>query len=93
MSYVLTLQRALRAYVLTYQRVLPAYNLEKKAGNKFTKLSKIGFSMERFTANFLQFSSQKSQNLALHARLSLGHHYSPSDASISGIFLKFPNFL
>ena len=29
--------------------------LGKKFVNKFTKLSKIGFSMERFTANFLQF--------------------------------------
>ena len=32
--------------------------------NKFTKLSKIGFSMECFTADFLQFFTKKRQNFA-----------------------------
>ena len=45
--------------------------------------------MECFTADFLQFFTKKCQNLALD--LTAG--YLPSNPSISGIFLKFPNFL
>ena len=39
-------------------------NLGQKVGDKLTKLSKIGFSIERFTADFLQFFTKKRQNLA-----------------------------
>ena len=64
-------------------------NLGQKVRDNFTKLSKIGFSMECFTADVLQFFTKKSQNLAFG--WTTGN--SPSDPSISGIFLKFPNFL
>ena len=39
-------------------------NLGQKVGDKLTKLSKIGFSIERFTADFLRFFTKKRQNLA-----------------------------
>ena len=39
------------------------YNLGQKDVDKFTKLSKIGFSMEWFTTDFLQRFTKKSQNL------------------------------
>ena len=66
-----------------------SYNLGQKVGDKFTKLNKIGFSMECFTADFLQFFTEKRQNLAFGWTAG----YSPSNPSISRIFLKFPNFL
>ena len=65
------------------------YNLGQEVGDKLMKLSKIGFSMEWFTAGFLQFFTKKCQNLAFGWRTG----YSPSNPSISGIFWKFPNFL
>ena len=65
------------------------YNLGKKVGDKFTKLSKIGFSIDCFTAAFLLLFTEKRQNLAFGWTAG----YSPSNRSISGIFLKFPNFL
>ena len=71
------------------QQILAIYNLGQRVGDKFTKLSKIGFSMECFTANFLQFFTKKHQNLALAWTAG----YLPSNPNISGIFLKFPNFL
>ena len=49
-------------------------------GKKFSKLSKIGFSMECFRAG---------QNFPFERMAG----YSPSNASISGTFLKFTNFL
>ena len=66
-----------------------AYNLGQKVGDKLTKLSKTGFSMDWFTADFLQFFTKKCQNLA--SGWTTG--YSPSNPSISWIFWKFPNFL
>ena len=39
-------------------------NLGQKVGDNLTKLSKIGFSIERFTADFLRFFTKKRQNLA-----------------------------
>ena len=75
--------------ILSFKELENAYNLGQKVGDKFTKLSKIGFSMECFAADFLQFFTKKGQNLAF--RWMTG--YSPSNPSISGIFLKFPNFL
>ena len=65
------------------------YNLGQKVGDKLMKLSKIGFPMECFTADFLRFFTKKRQNLAV----GWTAEYSPSNPSISGIFLKFPNFL
>ena len=65
------------------------YNLGQKAGDKLTKLSKIGFSIECFTADFLQIFTKKYQNLVFGWTAG----YSPSDPSISGIFVKCPNFL
>ena len=41
----------------------PKYNLGQNVGDKFTKLSEIGFSMECFTADFLRFFTEKRQNL------------------------------
>ena len=40
--------------------VFRTLNLGQKVGDKFTKLSKIGFSMECFTADFLQFFTKKT---------------------------------
>ena len=65
------------------------YNLEQRVGDKLTKLSKIHFSMECFTADFLGFFTKKRQNLVFGWTAG----YSPSNPSNSGIFLKFPNFL
>ena len=65
------------------------YNLRQKVGDKFTKLSKIGFSMECFTADFMRYFTECCQNLAFLWAAG----YSPSKSSISGISLKFPNFL
>ena len=64
-------------------------NLGQKLGDKLTKLSEIGFAMECFTSEIFVIFSQKCQNLAfgLRARFSL------SNPSISGISMKFPNFL
>ena len=45
--------------------------------------------MECFTADFLQFFTKKRQKLAFEWTAG----YSPSNPSISGIFLKFPNYL
>ena len=64
-------------------------NLGQKVGDKFTKLSKIGFSMDCFTADFLPLLTEKRQNMAF----GLAAGYSPSNPSISGIFSYFPNFL
>ena len=38
------------------------HNLGEKVGDKFTKLSKLSFSMECFTADFLQFFTKERQN-------------------------------
>ena len=72
-----------------FRTLFDVYNLGQKVGNKFTNLSKISFSMEWFTAGFLQFFTKKRQNLdfgwtAVHL---------PSNLTISEIFLKFLNFL
>ena len=64
-------------------------NLGQKVRDKLTKLSKIGFSMECFTADFLQFFYKKCQNLDFG--WTAGN--SSSNPSVSGIFRKFPNFL
>ena len=63
------------------------FSLGQKVGDKFTKLSKIGFSMECFTADFLQLFTKNRQNLAF----GWTAEYSPLNPSISGIFLKFNN--
>ena len=65
------------------------YSLGQKVGDKLTKLSKIGFSMELFTADILQFFNEKSQNLTFGWTAG----YSLLNPNISGIFLKLPNFL
>ena len=64
-------------------------NFEQKVGDKFTNLSKIGFSMERFTDDFLQFFTKKRQKLAFGQAAG----YWPSNPSTLGIFFRFPNFL
>ena len=53
------------------------------------KLSKIGFSMECFTADSLRFFTKARQNLAFGWTAG----YSPSNSNIPGIVLKVPNFL
>ena len=40
-------------------------NLGPKVGDKFKKLSKIGFSMECFTADFLQFFLPKNVKISI----------------------------
>ena len=65
------------------------HNLGQKVGDKFTKLSRIGFSVECFAADFLRFFTEKHQNLASGWMAG----YSPSNLGISGILLKFPGFL
>ena len=50
------------------------------------KLSKIGFSMDCFTADYLRCFTEKRQNLGIGWVAG----YSPSDPSISEIFLKSP---
>ena len=65
------------------------FNLGQQVGDKFTKLSKIDFSMEWFIADFLQFFTNKRQNLAFGWTAG----YSPSNRIISGIFLKFSDFI
>ena len=72
-----------------FQKQSLLYNLGQKVGDKFTKFSKIGFSMECFTADFLQFFTKKGQNLAC----GWAAGYLPSNPSASEIFMKFPNFL
>ena len=64
------------------------YNLGQKVGDKFTELSKIDFSMECFTADPLQFFTKKRHSLPFGWKAG----YSPSNPSILGILLKFPNF-
>ena len=64
-------------------------DLGQRIGDKFTKLSKISFSMNYVTADFLQFLTGKHQNLAF---VWTGVYLS-SNPSISGILLNFPNFL
>ena len=49
------------------------YNLGQNVGDKLTKLSKIGFPMECFTADFLRFFTKKRQNLALGWWLGTRH--------------------
>ena len=64
-------------------------NLQPKVVNKFTRLSKIGFYRECFTADFLQFFIKKHENLVF----AWTAVYLTSDPGISVIFLKFPNLL
>ena len=56
-----------------------------KCLRQIQKLSKIGFSMECFTAEFLQFFTKKRQNLT--SGWVAG--YSSSNPSVSGIFLNY----
>ena len=67
----------------------PTHNLGQKVGDKFIKLRNIDFSMECFTADFLQFFIKKRQNLTF----GWTAEYSPLNSNISGIFFKLPNFL
>ena len=60
------------------------YNIKQRAVDKLTKLSKITFTIEFW--NFLP-KNGKIWHFGWSAR------YSPSDPSISGIFLKFSNLL
>ena len=71
------------------QWLISIYSLGQKVRDKFIKLSKIGFSMEFFTTDILQFFDEKRQNLTF----GLTAGYSPLNPNISGIFLKLPNFL
>ena len=49
------------------------YNLGQKVGDKLTKLSEIGFSMEWFTADFLQFFTKNVKIWLLVGRLGTRH--------------------
>ena len=48
-------------------------NFEQNVGDKFTNLSKMGFSMERFTDDFLQFLPKSVKNWLLGRRLGTRH--------------------
>ena len=77
---------------VVYNKVLTNiadYNIGQKVGDKLINISKIGFSMKRFTADVLQFFTKKCQNLDFGWTAG---SLSPNP-SISGTFLKFPNFL
>ena len=50
-----------------------SYNLVQNVADKFTKLSKRGFSMDCFTADFLRLFTEKCQNLGLGGRLGTCH--------------------
>ena len=63
--------------------------LGQKGREKFTKLSEMGFSMECFTAYFLQFLTKPRQNLTFGWTTG----YSLSNPRTSEIFLKFSNIL
>ena len=60
------------------------YNQRQKIADKFTKLSKIDFSMGGFTADFMRLFTEERQNLAFGRTAG----YSPSNPSIPGIFLN-----
>ena len=64
-------------------------SLGRGVGDQSTKLSKLDFSLECFTADFLQFFTKNRQNLALGWAAGC----SPSNPGISGFFLKLPSFL
>ena len=64
------------------------HNHEQNTVDKFTKLSKIGVSLECFTADFWQFSSTTVKISLLDGRLGLA-----IDSSFSGTFLKFRDYL
>ena len=49
------------------------YNLRQKVGDKFTKLSKIGFSMDCFTADFWGFFNENVRIWLSGGRLSTRH--------------------
>ena len=74
--------------VLVFGFHISSYNLGLKVVHKFTKLSKLGFSMKFFTADILRFFTEKRQNFAF----GWPAEYSLSN-SLSEIFLEFPNFL
>ena len=75
----------------TYRAEPVILDLRQKVADKFTKLSKIGyfFEIDFFEFDFLRLFTEERQNLAFGWTAG----YSPSNPSISGIFLKFPNFL
>ena len=66
-----------------------SYNLKQGIGDKFMKLNKISFHIECFTADFLQFFTEKHQNLASW-RTAV---YSSLNPNITGTFKNFSNFI
>ena len=90
-NYIETKLQITRFYLIckAFKNIKTPYDLRQKVGDKFTKLSKIGFSMECFTAIFLRFFTEKYQNVTFGWTAG----YSPSNPSVSEVFLKFPSFL
>ena len=70
-------------------KYLSSDNLGQNIVGKSTKLSKTGFPMECFRADFLQFCSVVVKNCLWGSRQSTY----PSILSILTIFLKFLHFL
>ena len=69
--------------------ILFVYNLLQKIVDKFTNSSKKGFFCRMVYSWFFAIFLHKCQNLPI----SWPAGYSPSNPSISGIFIKFANFL
>ena len=65
--------------------LLVVNNLGQKLGDKFTKFSKIGFSMECVTADFLQFFTKIPQILTFGWTAG----YSPSNQTFQGFSWNF----
>ena len=84
-----TFPKETKETILKYYKSFSPYNLGQKVVDKFTKLSKIGVSVECFTADFLRYFTEKYYILPFVWTAG----YLPSNPNIYGIFLKFPNFL
>ena len=54
-----TFPKETKETILKYYEFLNPYNLRQKVVDRFTKLSKIGVSVECFTADFLLFFTEK----------------------------------
>ena len=69
------------------------YNLGQKVVDKLTKLSKIDFSMECFTADFLQDFTKIVKAWLLRGRLSTCHQFQSLQGFSGNFLISYdPNF-